>query len=41
MNQTKKEDQYNQQKIEGNENLENKVQNLTDKFHGMNEKLNT
>ena len=41
MDQTEEQDQYNQQKTEGNENLENKVQNLTEKFHGMDEKLNT
>ena len=41
MDQTEDQDQYNQQKTEGNENLENKVQNLTEKFHGMDENLNT
>ena len=41
MDQTEEQDQYNQQKTEGNENLENKVQNLTEKFHGMDGKLNT
>ena len=41
MDQTVEQVECNQQKTEGNENLENKVQNLTEKFHGMNEKLNT
>ena len=41
MDQTEEQEEYNQQKTEGNENLENKVQNLTEKFHGMDEKLNT
>ena len=41
MDQTEEQEEYNQQKNEGNESLENKVQNLTEKFHGMDEKLNT
>ena len=41
MDQTEEQEEYNQQKTEGNENLENKVQNLTEKFHGMDGKLNT
>ena len=40
MDQTEEQEEYNQQKNEGNESLENKVQNLTEKFHGMDEKLN-
>ena len=34
-------EEYNQQRNKGNDSLENKVQNLTEKFHGMDEKLNT
>ena len=41
MDQTEEQEEYNQQKTEGNESLENKVENLTEKFHGMDEKLNT
>ena len=41
MDQTEEQEEYNQQKTKGNQGLENKVQNLTDKFHGMDEKLNT
>ena len=41
MDQTEEQKEYNQQKTEGNESLENKVQNLTEKFHGLNKKLNT
>ena len=41
MDQTEEQEEYDQQKTEGNENLENKVQNLTEKFHGMDEELNT
>ena len=41
MDQTEEQEEYDQQKTEVIENLENKVQNLTEKFHGMDEKLNT
>ena len=41
MDQTEEQEEYNQQKTEGNESLEKKVENLTEKFHGMDEKLNT
>ena len=37
---TEEQEEYHQQKTEGNESLENKVENLTEKFHGMDEKLN-
>ena len=41
MDQTDEQEEYNQQKTEGNESLENKVENLTERFHGMDKKLNT
>ena len=41
MDQTEEQEEYNQQKTEGNESLENKVEKITEKFHGMDEKLNT
>ena len=41
MNQTEEQEKYNQQKTEGNDILENKVENLTEKIHGMDKKLNT
>ena len=41
MNQTEEQEEYNQQKTEGNESWENEVENLTEKLHGMDEKLNT
>ena len=41
MDQTEEQEEYNQQKIEGNESWENEVENLTEKFHGMDEKLKT
>ena len=41
MDQTDEQEEHNQQKTEGNESLENKVENLTERFHGMDEKLNT
>ena len=41
MDQTDEQEEYNQQKTEGNKSLENKVENLTERFHGMDEKLNT
>ena len=41
MDQTEEQEEYNQQKTEGNESLENKVENLAERFHAMDEKLNT
>ena len=41
MDQTEEQEEYNQQKTEGNESWENEVENLTEKLHGMDEKLNT
>ena len=41
MDQTQEQEEYNQQKTEGNESLKNKVENFTERFHGMDEKLNT
>ena len=41
MDQTQEQEEYNQQKTEGNESLKNKVENFTQRFHGMDEKLNT
>ena len=41
MNQTEEQEKYNQQKTEGNDILENKVENLIEKIHGMDKKLNT
>ena len=41
MDQTEEQEEYHQQNTEGNESWENKVENLTEKFHGMDEKLNT
>ena len=41
MDQTEEQEEYNQQKTEGNESWENEVENLTGKLHGMDEKLNT
>ena len=40
MDQTEEQEEYNQQKTEGNESWENEVENLTEKLHGMDEKLN-
>ena len=41
MDQTEEQEEYNQQKTEGNESLKNKVENFIERFHGMDEKLNT
>ena len=41
MDETEEQEEYNQQKTEGNESLENKVENLAERFHAMDEKLNT
>ena len=41
MDQTQEQEEYNQQKAKGNESLKNKVENFTERFHGMDEKLNT
>ena len=41
MDQTEEQEEYNQQKTEGNESLENKVENLAVRFHAMDKKLNT
>ena len=41
MDQTEEQEEYNQQKTKGNGSLENEVENLTERFHGMDEKLNT
>ena len=41
MDQTQEQEEYNQQKTEGNESLKNKVENFTERFHGMDGKLNT
>ena len=41
MDQTEEQEEYNQQKTEGNESWENEAENLTEKLHGMDEKLNT
>ena len=41
MDQTEEQEEYNQQKTEENESWENEVENLTEKLHGMDEKLNT
>ena len=41
MDQIEEQEEYNQQKTEGNESWENEVENLTEKFHGMDEKLKT
>ena len=41
MDQTKQQEEYHQQNTEGNESWKNKVENFTEKFHGMDQKLNT
>ena len=41
MDQTEEQEEYNQQKTEGNESLKNKVENFIERFHGMDEKLNS
>ena len=41
MDETEEQEEYSQQKTEGNESLENKVENLAERFHAMDEKLNT
>ena len=41
MDQTEEQEEYNQQKTEGNESLENKVENLAERFHAIDKKLNT
>ena len=41
MDQTEEQEENNQQKTEGNESLKNKVENFIERFHGMDEKLNS
>ena len=41
MDETEEQEEYIQQKTEGNVSWENEVENLKEKLHGMDEKLNT
>ena len=41
MDQVEQQEEYHTKNMEGNDSLKNQVENLTDKFQGMNEKLNT
>ena len=40
MDQTEEQEECDREQTEGNEGLENKLENLTERFHGMDEKLN-
>ena len=40
MDQTEEQEECDWEQTEGNEGLENKLENLTERFHGMDEKLN-